>query len=146
MSTYIAPLPPLSQLPPDAQIVVNGQSMTGNDYNVYQQNGIELPLSSPRATGTTIPAIPSLGDLSAPTYTPEASGVAAATGSVPADTSASGSATGSSGLSSAIYTSRLIILIIGVLLIAAGLFSFKATQTVIQTGARVGRRAAELAG
>ncbi len=48
--------------------------------------------------------------------------------------------------SSALFSSRLIILLIGILLIAAGLFSFKTTQTVIETAAKAAKKGAVLAG
>lgn len=146
MSTLLPALPPIDTTPIDQQ----NQSALQDALQQYQQaqaNGVPGMASKVAAAqsalsnyGTSIPAtptIPSLDGLSAPTYTPEASGVAAATGSVPANTSASGSAAGSTGLSSVLYTSRLIVLIVGVLLIAAGLFSFKTTQNVIAAGSRL---------
>lgn len=40
-------------------------------------------------------------------------------------------------VSSLVFSSRLIILVIGIILIAAGVMSFKATETVIKTAAKV---------
>lgn len=40
----------------------------------------------------------------------------------------------------------IVVIVVGIILIAAGVFSFKQTQTVIETGTRVGRRIAEVAG
>ena len=44
-----------------------------------------------------------------------------------------------------IFTSRLIFLVIGLLLVGAGLFQFRATQTVIDTGTKVAKGGAKLA-
>jgi hypothetical protein len=44
-----------------------------------------------------------------------------------------------------VFTSRLMFLIIGLLLIGAGVFAFKTTQTVIETGTKVVKGAAALA-
>lgn len=44
-----------------------------------------------------------------------------------------------------IFTSRLIFLVIGLLLVGAGLFQFKTTQTVINTGTKVAKGGAKLA-
>lgn len=41
---------------------------------------------------------------------------------------------------------RLLVVIVGIILIAAGLFAFKTTQTVIQTGTRAVKTGAELSG
>lgn len=43
-----------------------------------------------------------------------------------------------------IFTSRLVFLIIGLLLVGAGLFQFKTTQTVINTGTKVAKAGAEI--
>lgn len=45
---------------------------------------------------------------------------------------------------SLIFTSRLIFLVIGLLLVGAGLFQFKTTQTVIETGTKAVKKGAEL--
>ena len=50
-----------------------------------------------------------------------------------------------SAAASYIFTSRTIFLIIGLLLIGAGLFQFRATQTVIQTGTKAVKLGAKLA-
>ncbi len=44
-----------------------------------------------------------------------------------------------------IFTSRLVFLVIGLLLFGAGLFQFRATQTVIETGTKVAKTAAKFA-
>ncbi len=54
--------------------------------------------------------------------------------------------TGVSALADLIFSQRLIILFIGLLLIAAGLFTFKTTQTVIETAAKAAKKGAALAG
>lgn len=38
----------------------------------------------------------------------------------------------------------VVVIVVGVILIAAGVFSFKQTQTVIETGSRIGRKIAEV--
>jgi hypothetical protein len=44
-----------------------------------------------------------------------------------------------------IFTSRFIFLVVGVILVAAGVFQFRATQTVIQTGTKAAKTGAKLA-
>lgn len=44
-----------------------------------------------------------------------------------------------------IHLQDLVVIIVGIILIAAGLFSFKQTQTIIQTGGKIGKRVAEVA-
>jgi hypothetical protein len=51
----------------------------------------------------------------------------------------------SSGLSDILFSSRWIVLVVGVLLIAAGLFTFRTTQTVIETGTRTVKKGATIA-
>lgn len=50
---------------------------------------------------------------------------------------------GSSLLTNSLVTSRLLIAVVGLLLIAAGLFSFKQTQVVLQTASKAAKTAAE---
>lgn len=43
-----------------------------------------------------------------------------------------------------IHLQDVVVIIVGIILIAAGLFSFKQTQTVIETGTKLGKKAAEV--
>jgi hypothetical protein len=45
-----------------------------------------------------------------------------------------------------VFTSRLLFLILGLMLIGAGLYSFKTTQTIIETGTTAAKGAAKIAG
>lgn len=44
-----------------------------------------------------------------------------------------------------IHLQDVVVIIVGIILIAAGLFSFKQTQTIIQTGGKIGKRIAAIA-
>lgn len=85
-----------------------------------------------------------LGQLSAPTYSPEASGTAAASGSVPANTIAPGLANvdTSGGGWFAEHIASVTAIVIGVVLIGGAIFTFKAVSNTVVTVARKGAEVA----
>jgi len=145
---------------PDMPLSKFGATYSGGDSN-YASNlanilgvSTSTPLSqlsdqalgAPDATGT---GVPSLSDLSAPTYSPEASGVAAASGKVPTNTVGAGAAQGSSGNSLLdtlaawakniqSYEADAVAVVIGIVLIGGAIFSFKAVQGTVVNVAKKG--------
>lgn len=88
--------------------------------------------------GAPIPSTPT-----APATTP-ASSPPTSGGSKAAQTAASIAGNVGSILTGGLLTPRYIYLILGLLLIGAGIYSFKTTQTIIQTGTKVAKGTAAL--
>jgi hypothetical protein len=86
----------------------------------------------------TPPTGPTMGDI-------VGSAISAATGGAIAPTSGDAILHPIDTATSFIFTSRLIFLVIGLLLIGAGLFQFRATQTVIETGTKAVKTGAKIA-
>ena len=86
----------------------------------------------------TPPTAPTMGDM-------VGGAISAATGGAIAPTSGDAILHPIDTATSFIFTSRLIFLVVGLLLIGAGLFQFKTTQTVIQTGTKAVKLGAKLA-
>lgn len=103
------------------------------DQNLYQSQ-----------TGNNPVTIPNVSGLSAPTYSPEASGVAAASGSVPANTTAPGLANvdTSGGGWFAEHIASITAIIIGIVLIGGAIFTFKAVSNTVVTVAKKGAEVA----
>ena len=82
-----------------------------------------------------------------PIVSPRPNGSASSSGSIfdkAKSLLGSAKSTVDSTTSNPLYSSRLILLILGVILFGAGLLAFKQTQTVIQAGGKAAGKAAEL--
>ena len=142
---------------PDMTLSQFGSTYSGGDSN-YANNlasflgvSTNTPLSSlsDQALGAPDVTVPNVSDLSAPTYSPEASGVAAASGKVPTNTVGTGAAQGSSGNSLLdtlaqwaknirSYEADAVAVVIGIVLIAGAIFTFKSVQGTVVNVAKKG--------
>lgn len=99
----------------------------------YQNNaGQIVPKNTPSSTFATptIPAIPAIGSNTTPSSTPTIN-----TASTPSIWSRL----------SNFSVEDFVFIVLGLLLIAAGVFAFKTTQNIITTGAKYGSKVAEVA-
>jgi len=109
---------------PNESIAQFVQTYTGNGPNAVQNVAAASGLDMSQPLSTVAPnGYGSLDSLSAPTLTPEALGTAAASGSVPANTTAPGlTTTPYAGFDiNAFLTSRVVVGVAGFLFVAAGL-------------------------
>lgn len=124
-----------------------------NQYEAAQANGIPGMSSKVAAAQNALsnyggPALPSLGTSSTSTPTTTA---APSSGSILDQAKSAANMllhpvdTAETAASTLLFSSRFIVLIVGVLLIGAGLFSFKQTQTVITAAGGTIKKGAALA-
>lgn len=138
MSGTLTPLTPLSGL----------SSTSGTDYSGMSPDEVDTALNSPM----TAPEInQAMGYNYAPSTTPTSPAVPTVGSVVPLTSAPPTAAQNATGVLSSIWgiitgnVENGIFVILGLLLIAAGIFSFKSTQTVVSTVGKVGAKAAEVA-
>jgi hypothetical protein len=141
MST-LAPLPSLpaissstgvdySGLSPDEVDSALNSPLTNEQINQamgYNYTGIVAPTDSPQSTAT-IPSIPSVGTV--PTQS------ISTTATTPASSTMSAAQKSS-------LIENIVFAVLGILLIAAGIFSFKTSQTIVQVAGKAASKGAEL--
>lgn len=98
------------------------------------------------AQNTSIPKLPlTLPTLTDPTGNLSPSSVVSPSAITASTNPGTNQSSSSSSFSLEENVGRLVFAILGLILIAAGVFSFKTSQLVVQTGGRIGRRVAEVA-
>lgn len=151
---FLQPLQPLPLLVDVPQSPSTGDTTTPDFFDkmwigIANMTGNPTPsggLPTPTATQPTVSAPATGGTLgNIKTGIDAAIGAAASAATGGAISPTIGLDVGKHGLVDVLFTSRMIYLLVGLMLIGAGLYSFKATQTVIQTGTKVAKTAAKLA-
>lgn len=137
MST-LAPLPSLPAV----------SSSTGTDYSGLSESEIDDKLNSPVSDAEENQAMGYNVAASAPTAaTPATSPSAAQAPTAPGAATATGSSTGLLSSLWATITGNVengIFVILGLLLIAAGIFAFKTSQTIVQVAGKAASKGAEI--